>query len=72
MCLSEFEIYLDCLVSIQSNICFMLNVLFVNFCVNIKIPMKRDIFLRYNYEIVVYIHMLIKYLLFYCYFIIYG
>ena len=23
--------------------------------------MKRDIFLRYNYEIVVYIHMLIRY-----------
>ena len=30
---------------------FMLNVLFVNFSVNIKIPMKKDIFLRYNYEI---------------------
>jgi len=51
---------------------FMLNVLFVNFYVNIKILMRRDIFFRYNYEIVVYIHMLIRYCLFYFYFIIYG
>jgi len=56
----------------QRNKCFILNVLFVNFCVNIKIPMKKDIFLRYNYEIVVYIHMLNRYFLFYFYFIIYG
>jgi len=50
---------------------FYIECLVVNFCVNIKISMKRDIFLRYNYEIVVYIHMLNIYCLFYFYFIIY-
>ena len=39
---------------------FNLNVLFVfkTFDVYIKIPMKRDICFRYNYEIVIYIYML--------------
>ena len=39
---------------------FNLNALFVfkTFDVYINIPMKRDIFFRYNYEIVIYIHML--------------
>jgi len=41
----------------------MLLILSVLFCfkafdVYIKIPMKRDIFLNYNYEMMVYIYML--------------
>jgi len=33
--------------------------------------MKRDIFLRYKYQQVVYVYLLIRYCLFYYYFIIY-
>ena len=37
---------------------WMLCLCFKTFDVYIKIPIKRDIFFKYNYEIVIYIHML--------------
>jgi len=40
--------------------------------VHLYAHMKNDIFLRYKYEKVVYVYMLIRYCLFFFYFIIYG